>query len=223
MSKAKYFENTTVFNFKWDQVAKAFWLRYPNPHSSHVLSEDTITRDVKEGRLHTRRLLTKTNLVPKWGKKFISAPFVKIYEESIVDPLNKTMITYTFNMGHAKVMSVIEKVVYKVSTDNPNHTIAVRSAWIDSQVFGFSRAIKGFGLERFRHNWSKAIVGYNYILNKMFAPHNYITEDALNHNNANSNINIIKEVARNATDKAKARADDIYLMAKSRSTQEQIP
>uniref|UniRef100_A0A6M2DM83 PRELI/MSF1 domain-containing protein n=1 Tax=Xenopsylla cheopis TaxID=163159 RepID=A0A6M2DM83_XENCH len=224
MPKAKYFENTTIFNFKWDQVVKAFWLRYPNPHSTHVLSEDTISRDVKEGRLHTRRLLTKTNLIPKWGKRFISAPFVKIYEESIVDPLNKTMITYTFNMGHAKVMSVVEKVVYKASLDNPNHTIAVRSAWIDSQLFGFSRAIKAFGLERFRVNCTKAITGYNYILNKMFASQNYKAEEALNlSNGTNSNINKIKEVAKNATGKAKAKADNIYQMAKSQSTHEQIP
>lgn len=29
---AKYYETTTVFNFKWDQVAQGFWQRYPNPH-----------------------------------------------------------------------------------------------------------------------------------------------------------------------------------------------
>lgn len=29
---AKYYETTTVFNFKWDQVAQGFWHRYPNPH-----------------------------------------------------------------------------------------------------------------------------------------------------------------------------------------------
>lgn len=29
---AKYYETTTIFNFKWDQVAQGFWHRYPNPH-----------------------------------------------------------------------------------------------------------------------------------------------------------------------------------------------
>lgn len=28
---ARYYENTTTFNFSWDQVARGYWKRYPNP------------------------------------------------------------------------------------------------------------------------------------------------------------------------------------------------
>lgn len=28
---AKYYETSSVFNFTWDQVAQAYWQRYPNP------------------------------------------------------------------------------------------------------------------------------------------------------------------------------------------------
>lgn len=28
---ARYFENTSTFNFSWDQVACGYWKRYPNP------------------------------------------------------------------------------------------------------------------------------------------------------------------------------------------------
>ncbi|VVC89178.1 unnamed protein product [Leptidea sinapis] len=101
---ARYFENTTVFNFSWDQVALGYWRRYPNPQSSHVLSEDTWCRYVKDGCLYTKRLLTKTNRVPKWGERFFNAKSVKIVEESIVDPKEKVLITYTRNLGYTKVM-----------------------------------------------------------------------------------------------------------------------
>lgn len=73
-------------------------------YSTHVLSEDTVSREVKNGKLYTKRLLTKTNRVPKWGERFINKNIVKIVEESIVDPETKTLISYTRNLGYTKVM-----------------------------------------------------------------------------------------------------------------------
>lgn len=166
----KYYEHNTTFQFNWSQVAQGFWQRYPNPHSTHVLTEDTVSREVKNGKLYSKRLLTKTNRLPKWGERFISKNVVKIIEESIVDPATKTFTTYTRNLGYTKVMSVTEKVVYRVSDENPEWTVATRSAWIDSQVFGFSRAIQAFGLDRFKKNCSKMSGGFNYVLAHMF-PH----------------------------------------------------
>ncbi|CAH2244469.1 jg15948 [Pararge aegeria aegeria] len=125
--------------------------------STHVLSEDTCSRQVKDGCLYTKRLLTKTNRVPKWGERFFSAKSVKIIEESIVDPERKVLITYTRNLGYTKVMSVVERVEYRPA--GPGQTIAKRSAWIDSQVFGFSRAIRAFGLDRFRKNCNQMVSG----------------------------------------------------------------
>ncbi|KAL7301171.1 hypothetical protein TKK_0006142 [Trichogramma kaykai] len=164
----KYYETSTIFQFNWEQVAQGFWRRYPNPHSSHVISEDTISREIKDGKLYSKRLLTKTNRVPKWGEKFIKHNNVKIIEESIVDPKEKTLTTYTRNLGYTKVMSVVEKVIYKASDENPQWTIAKRSAWIESSVFGFSRAIQAFGLERFKKNCIKMSNGFNYVLAHMF-------------------------------------------------------
>lgn len=72
--------------------------------SSHVLSEDTIERSVHNGQLHSKRLLTKTNPVPKWGERFYNSKSVKIVEESIVDPAARTLTTYTRNVAFTKVM-----------------------------------------------------------------------------------------------------------------------
>ncbi|XP_011690009.1 PREDICTED: PRELI domain-containing protein 1, mitochondrial [Wasmannia auropunctata] len=164
----KYYENITVFKFDWTQVVRGFFQRYPNPHSSHVLTEDTISREVTNGKLYSKRLLTKTNKVPKWGERFIGKNIVKIVEESIVDSEAKTLTTYTRNLGYTKVMSIVEKVVYQISEENPEWTVAKRSAWIDSQVFGFSRAIQAFGLDRFKKNCVKMSEGFNYVLANMF-------------------------------------------------------
>lgn len=72
--------------------------------STHVLSEDTVYRQIRDGKLYSKRLLTKTNKVPKWGERFISNRVIKIMEESIVDPKNKILTTYTRNLGYQSVM-----------------------------------------------------------------------------------------------------------------------
>lgn len=192
---ARYFENTSTFNFSWDQVARGYWKRYPNPQSTHVLSEDTWSREVKDGCLYTKRVLTKTNRVPKWGERFFSAKSVKIIEESIVDPENKILVTYTRNLGFTKVMSVVERVEYRSA--GPGQTIARRSAWIDSQVFGFSRAIRAFGVDRFKKNCNQMVSGFNHVLHSMF-PRQVPSSHSMTHT-----LKEMREAAAAATDRAK--------------------
>lgn len=208
----KYFETTSVFHFSWDQVAQGFWKRYPNPHSNHVLTEDTVFREVRGHKLYTKRLLSKTNRIPKWGERFVSSRTVKIIEESIVDPKEKVLITHTRNIGYARVMSIVEKVVYRVSKENPNWTIAERSAWIDSQVFGFGRAIQAFGLERFRKNCQKMVGGFNYVLCMMF-PHTAAAVAQASSDEISAQMTkkeTLKDAAKKATDLAKSKAGPIY-------------
>ncbi|KAJ9596301.1 hypothetical protein L9F63_012668 [Diploptera punctata] len=215
----KYFENTSTFYFSWDQVAQGFWKRYPNPESNHVLTEDTVFREMRGHKLYTKRLLSKTNRVPKWGERFINARTVKIIEESVVDPKEKVLVTYTRNIGYVRVMSVVEKVVYTVSKENPNWTIAQRSAWIDSQVFGFGRAIQAFGLERFRKNCQKMVGGFNYVLSTMF-PHTAAAKASSSEETSTqiSKKEALKDAAKKATDLAKSKAGPIYASCQPNQT-----
>ena len=68
------------------------------------MTEDTIKREVREGKLYTRRLLSKTNPVPKWGERFYKNAPVKIIEDSVLDLKSKTLITFTRNIGFKKIM-----------------------------------------------------------------------------------------------------------------------
>lgn len=61
-----------------------------------------------------------------------------------------------------------EKVVYKVNEENPSTTVAERSVWIESNVYGMSKAIQAFGMQRFKVNSTKAVKGFNYVLNSMY-------------------------------------------------------
>jgi len=116
--------------------------------------------------LYTRRFLTKTNRLPKWGEKFFAnlKKYVPLIEESIVDPKTKTVTTYTRNVGLSRFMTATEKVQYKPDPNNPNETLAIKEIWIESGLYGLRSAVKNFGVERFKQNCTKATEGFNIVL-----------------------------------------------------------
>uniref|UniRef100_A0A8K9VD16 PRELI/MSF1 domain-containing protein n=1 Tax=Oncorhynchus mykiss TaxID=8022 RepID=A0A8K9VD16_ONCMY len=151
----KYFSNDVDIRTTWDHVVSAFWQRYPNPFSTHVLTEDVVLREVTaDQRLLSRRLLTKTNRMPRWAEFLFPSNLsrsVYIVEDSVVDPVTKSLTTYTWNLNHTTLM-----VRY-------TPTYAPREAWISSGVYGFSRPIQEFGLARFKSNQVKAMKGLEYL------------------------------------------------------------
>ncbi|XP_010896785.1 PRELI domain containing 1a [Esox lucius] len=167
----KYFACVGLLRSSWDQVCMAFWQRYPNPYSNHVLTEDIIFREVTHGNcLVSRRLLTKTNRAPRWMEKYLPVTMARlayIIEDSIVDPQARTMTTLTWNISHARMMSVEERCEYRMNPDNPSWTEINREAWISSNLYGLSRAVQEFGLARFKTSVTKTMKGFEYVLAKM--------------------------------------------------------
>lgn len=198
----KYFTAATTFKNSWDQVSSAFWQKYPGPYSKHVVSEDTVSRFLSpDCKLYSTRLLTKTNRMPKWGGYIFGANsrFVSIVEESVVDPKRKTLTTYTRNIGFKNFMVLEEKTVMRPSPDNKEWTQLERHVWVGSNLYGFSRALMAFGIERYKSNISKSNKGLQYILDKLFVPD--WVPDTLPH-----------EVSK-LRDNAKAKAQDMAARA----------
>merc|ERR1711915_480569 len=176
---AKYYNTEHLHPFSWEQVSRAIFQRYPNPFASHVLSEDTVYREIINGTtLYSRRFLTKTNKVPKWGERWLSGfrRSVPLLEESYVDNEQKTITIYTRNVGFSNFMTAIEKVVYKACPNNTNHTVALKQAWVESNFYGLRSAIKNFGIERFKSNCVKATEGFNYVLERIHTQQNSLRE-----------------------------------------------
>ncbi|XP_037119338.1 PRELI domain-containing protein 1, mitochondrial-like isoform X1 [Syngnathus acus] len=167
----KYFTNKSDIGDTWDHVVSAFWQRYPNPFSTHVLTEDVVHREVTtDHRLLSRRLLTKTNRLPRWAERFFPTGMsrsVYIVEDSIVDPVSRSLTTYTWNLNHTTLMSVEERCVFRDSEELPGVTQLKREAWISSSIYGFSRPIQEFGLARFKSNQAKAMKGLEYALSNL--------------------------------------------------------
>ena len=64
--------------------------------------------------LFNSRFLTKTNKIPKWGERWLSGfrRSVPLLEESFVNTRERTITTYTRNVGMANFMTAIEKVIF---------------------------------------------------------------------------------------------------------------
>lgn len=104
----------------------------------------------------------------------------------------------------------MEKVTYKASQDNSNWTVAHRSAWIDSQLFGLGSAITAFGLDRFRKNCQKMVTGFNYVLSGMF-PHNAAIINAEENQTHTPKTDKLRDVAKTASNLAKSKAKSIFV------------
>ncbi|TNN61924.1 PRELI domain-containing protein 1, mitochondrial [Liparis tanakae] len=138
---------------------------------THVLTEDVVYREVTaDHRLLSRRLLMKTNRLPRWAEYLFPGGMsrsVYIIEDSIVDPVNRSLVTYTWNLNHTTLMSVEERCIFQDSVEQPGTTQLKREAWISSNVYGFSRPIQEFGLARFKSNQVKAMKGLEYALSNL--------------------------------------------------------
>lgn len=115
----KFFENNFHYDYSFPAVSLAFFLRYPNPYSRHVLTSDVIDRyvDSTTGRLHTTRLHLKKSKVPSAMLKLLpkgiggaeNSGQSYILERSVVDVREGWMKTESRNMEWTGVLSVVEK------------------------------------------------------------------------------------------------------------------
>ena len=204
---AKYYTTTHHHPFNWDTVASAIFQRYPNPMANHVLSEDTVHREVRGNMLYTRRFLTKTNKIPKWGEFWLPSNikrFVPLVEESHVDRKSKIVVTYTRNVGLSQFMTAVEKVLYLPDPEDPNRTLAVKEAWIESGLYGIRSAVKNFGIERFKNNCHRATEGFNHVLGQIQERQIYLSQ--MPKRKFNQIRSKGEHAIRNATDLAKSKA-----------------
>jgi len=154
-----------LYDDPWSIVSLAFFLRYPNPYASHVISCDVISREfTPSGSLLTTRLILKKATLPRWAPKgIISRSESWILEESEVDPQGKVVCCLTRNLEHVKAMQVHESQTF--SQVGEGKTLQTTEARIVSGFgWGLTRQIENYGLARFRKNVQRSREGVTLIL-----------------------------------------------------------
>ncbi|KAI8930800.1 hypothetical protein NX059_011823 [Plenodomus lindquistii] len=121
----KFYSSNETYSYPFPAVTLAYFLRYPNPYSTHVLSTDTISRhyDAELQRLTTVRLHLKRSKLPAAVLKLLPRSFLGasatgdtqtyILEKSVVDIKQGWMDTESRNLEWTGVLSVVERQMFK--------------------------------------------------------------------------------------------------------------
>ena len=122
----KFYSHHHSYDYPFPAVSLAYFLRYPNPFSTHVLSTDVISRhfDPETQRLYTTRLHLKQSKLPSAVVKLLPTNILGnnkgpngeaqnfILEKSVVDAREGWMETETQNLQYTRILTVIEKQRY---------------------------------------------------------------------------------------------------------------
>lgn len=122
----KFLENSFNYDYSFPAVSLAYFLRYPNPYATHVLSTDVIDRhfDPETKRLSTTRLHLKRSKIPPAVLKILPKGILGastdagqsyVLEKSVMDVREGWMETETRNLEWTGILSVVEKQIYRRS------------------------------------------------------------------------------------------------------------
>lgn len=170
LSMVKFFKHKFTYEHSWSEVTRAHWLKYQNanPFASHVLTSDVLDRFISDGRLFTTRISQKTGRLPRWGQQLMKTPHAVIMEESVVDPIQKRMISTTRNISHKGIICVEETQTLVQHPENANWTQVTTEARIMSNVgWGLTSRIESFGLKRFGDGNQKSKRAMKWVLEKL--------------------------------------------------------
>lgn len=119
----KFYEHSFNYDYTFPAVTLAYFLRYPNPYSKHVLSSDVVDRyiDPETQRLHTLRLHLKRSKVPSAILKFLPRGLTGpgglsqsyVLEKTIIDVKEGWMETESKNMEWTGILSVVERQTFR--------------------------------------------------------------------------------------------------------------
>lgn len=162
-------ETKHVYPFEWDVVTRAFWNKYPNPTLTHVERVDVLDRRLDaQGRLHTSRLAkcTQGNM-PGWAKSLIGTSSY-VYEETICDPVQKTLVLKSTNLNFRSVATVEETCVYSVHPQQPEKTLYEAEAKVTAFVPMLSKKLESFSVSRGAETAAKGIRAVEVICHDIF-------------------------------------------------------
>jgi len=159
-----------IYDHPWFRVTTAFWRKYPNPLSPHVIDIDILNRHMDEqGRLHTTRLITCKGHVPDWISKAVGGKnWCFVLERSVVDLKNQTLVMKSRNISYENLIQVHETCTYdtfanKNEEEEENSSVSTSKTRFTQQakivvpIWGFSDKVENLTLDNFHKNAKKGL------------------------------------------------------------------
>ncbi|TID26840.1 gb [Venturia nashicola] len=172
----KFYTQSYSYDYPFPTVTLAYFLRYPNPFSTHVLSTDVISKsfDAETQRLHITRLHLKRSKLPSAVLRIVPRSFLGataqgdsqtyILEHSTVDVKEGWMRTESRNLEWTGVLSVVERQEYNApltsardvfDAKNPGDSTAVKTTVTLHSRLGQQFKKKGEESTGFLRTWSQ--------------------------------------------------------------------
>jgi len=166
----KVFSNTETFDYSWEEVSTANWMKYCpwNDKSTHVIAVDTLSRhvDEKTGILRTERLITCKQSAPKWLLSMMGGNETSlVFETSYVDPATKKVTMCSTNLTFSNIINVQETVIYQPKS--AHQTQFLQEAKITAVCGGWQKiknAVEEATVTRFKENAQKGKEGFEAVL-----------------------------------------------------------
>ncbi|KAI4716944.1 hypothetical protein E4T48_06855 [Aureobasidium sp. EXF-10727] len=105
----KFYSTSYSYDYSFPAVSLAYFLRYPNPYSTHVLSTDVISREYDPDTQPILKLLPRSIM----GGAENGDSQAYILETTVVDVKEGWMEAESRNLEWTGVLSVIEKQVFR--------------------------------------------------------------------------------------------------------------
>lgn len=162
-------KNTHVFNRDFRTVSLAFFNRYPNPYSTHVLSIDTLSSSVdQDGRLYTTRLIKKEGKLPTWVKPFLGRISESwILELSLVDPIQGILHSYTRNLDHTRIITVEEYSDYRFDSTSGITSLDSRVKFTSAFRMGIKNRIEEWSHRKFDEHIKLSRQGLTFVMDQI--------------------------------------------------------
>jgi hypothetical protein len=187
----KVFSNSVNFDYSWEEVSTANWLKYCpwNDKSTHVIAVDTLSRHVdpetgivsppfmkhvqvivskayNSSQLRTERLITCKQSAPQWLASLMGGNDTShVFETSYVDPQTKKVTMTSTNLTFSNIINVQETVVYQPRS--ATETQFLQEAKITAVLGGWQKiknAVEDASVTRFKENAVKGKEGFERVL-----------------------------------------------------------
>lgn len=209
----KIWTSEHTFNHPWETVATAAWRKYPNPMNPAVIGTDVIEREVKDGVLHTHRIVSSKWGFPRWAQALIgSAKVCYASERSEVNPSTRHMILKTINLTFCRYIAVNETLKYVPHPINPDQTLLKQEAVVTVQGVPLTEYMEDLLTNRISLNAGKGRQAMEWVIGKLDSEVKDLANSAAR--TSDEILNQTKKSFDDITSNAKKSMDDISIKAK---------
>lgn len=162
-------KSTHRYDYDFSMATQAFYKKYPNPFSSHVVSCDTISCEISpDHKLHISRLVHKQGSLPAFLQSWLgNISDSWIMETSVVDPANRVLQSWTRNLNHRKILRVDDLCTYRA--DGTGTVVENKVRFQSGLNFGIKSRVEKWSRDQFASKMAASRQGLAHVMERMAA------------------------------------------------------